>query len=91
LFVLEPFPETAVNQRFERWRTEQERTGVIFTEAQMEWLVMIKDHIASSLGIGMEDFESVPFNQKGGAVKALQLFGNRLNNILEELNEVLAV
>jgi len=88
--VLEPFPET-VNQRFERWRAEQERAGVMFTEAQMEWLLMIKDHIASSLGIGMEDFESVPFNQKGGAVKALQLFGNRLNNILEELNEVLMV
>lgn len=88
--ILEPFPET-VNQRFERWRAEQERTGVTFTAPQTEWLVMIRDHIASSLSIGVEDFESVPFNQKGGAVRAYQLFGKGLDNILEELNEALAV
>ena len=57
----------------------------------MAWLLMIKDHIASSLSIGMEDFELAPFYERGGPVKAYQLFGNRLNNILEELNEVLAV
>jgi type I restriction enzyme R subunit len=88
--ILEPFPET-VNLRFERWRAEQERAGVRFTEAQVEWLLMIKDHIASSLGIEIGDFENVPFNQKGGAVRAYQLFGKGLDNILEELNEVLAV
>ncbi|HIH45300.1 MAG TPA: DEAD/DEAH box helicase family protein [Candidatus Methanoperedenaceae archaeon] len=86
--VLEPFPET-VNQRFERWRAEQEIAGVTFTTAQMEWLLMIKDHIASSLSIGMEDFELAPFYERGGAVKAYQLFGKGLNNILEELNEAL--
>jgi type I restriction enzyme R subunit len=88
--VLEPFPET-VNQRFERWRAQQERAGGRFTQAQTEWLVMIKDHIATSLSIGNEDFELSPFYEKGGIVKAYQLFGNGLNNILEELNEVLAV
>ena len=88
--VLEPFPEM-VNQRFERWRAEQERAGVTFTKAQMEWLLMIKDHIASSLSIGIEDFELAPFYERGGAVRAYQLFGEGLDNILEELNEVLAV
>lgn len=88
--VLEPFPET-VNQRFERWRAEQEMAGVRFTEAQMAWLLMIRDHIASSLSIGMDDFELAPFYERGGPAKAYQLFGNRLNNILEELNETLAV
>ncbi len=86
--VLEPFPET-VNQRFERWRAEQERAGVRFTDAQIEWLVMIKDHIALSLSIEMEDFELAPFYERGGAVKAYLLFGKGLNNILEELNEAL--
>ncbi len=33
--VLEPFPET-VNQRFKRWRAEQERAGVRFTQAQLK-------------------------------------------------------
>ncbi len=88
--VLEPFPET-VNQRFERWKSEQEMAGVGFTQAQTEWLVMIKDHIATSLRIGNEDFELSPFYEKGGIVKAYQLFGNGLDNILEELNEMLVV
>jgi len=70
---------------------QQERAGVKFTQAQTEWLVMIKDHIATSLTIGNEDFELSPFYEKGGVVKAYQFLGNVLNNILEELNEVLAV
>ncbi len=87
--VLEPFPET-VNQRFERWKSEQEMAGVRFSEAQMAWLLMIKGHIASSLSIEIEDFELAPFYERGGPVKAYQLFGNQLNNILAELNEALA-
>jgi predicted transcriptional regulator len=31
-----------------------------------------------------------PFQGKGGAVKAYQLFGDKLNTILKELNEALA-
>ena len=38
----------------------------------------------------MDDFEYVPFAQKGGAGKVYQLFGERLPGLLEELNEVLA-
>jgi type I restriction enzyme R subunit len=51
---------------------------------------MIKDHIATTLSIGMDDFELAPFNQKGGAVKVYQLFGKDLDGILQELNERLA-
>ncbi len=51
---------------------------------------MIKDHIASSVSIKMDDFENVPFNQKGGIVKAYQLFGQELDNVLAELNEAMA-
>lgn len=88
--VLEPFPET-VNHRFEKWIEEQECSGVSFSPEQKEWLLMIKDHIASSVSIEMDDFENVPFNQKGGPVKAMQLFGDGLNTIMEELNEVLLI
>lgn len=87
--VLEPFSDV-VNRRFIEWLSEQERSGRKFTSEQKEWLTMIKDHIASSLSVGMDDFENVPFNQKGGAVKAYQLFGQELNKIIEELNMVLA-
>jgi type I restriction enzyme R subunit len=86
--VLEPFSET-VNERFSRWLNEQESLGRRFTPEQMEWLLMIKEHIATSLGIGMEDFEYAPFYEKGGRVRVYQLFGQEVNKVLQELNEVL--
>src|SRR3990170_1158646 len=87
--VLEPFTET-VNDRFYKWLSEQEKSDRKFTPEQIEWLTMIKDHIATSLSIGMNDFEYVPFHEKGGVVKVYQVFGEELKNILEELNEALA-
>jgi type I site-specific restriction endonuclease len=87
--VLEPFPET-VNHRFDNWLAQQEKLGKKFSPEQMEWLTMIKDHIATSLNIEMDDFEYAPFHEKGGLMKVYRLFGNDLNNVLEELNEVLA-
>jgi type I restriction enzyme R subunit len=86
--VLEPFPET-VNQRFNDWLLQQEKLGRAFNEAQRDWLEMIKEHIATSLTIEMGDFEYAPFYEKGGALKAYQVFGDDLNKTLEELNEVL--
>ena len=75
--------------RFDDWLAEQEKPGRTFAPEQMEWLIRVKDHIVSSVCISMEDFENVPFNQKGGAIKAYQLFGNGLDDILKEFNEVL--
>ena len=86
--ILEPFPET-VTRRFDSWLTEQEQAGTVFTPQQREWLKMIKNHIASSLSIGMDDFEYTPFAERGGPVKAYQLFGEGLGTILETLNEQL--
>lgn len=86
---LEPFSET-VEERFKTWLSEQDSMGRKFKPEQMEWLRMIKDHIVTSLSIGMDDFELAPFNQKGGAVKVYQLFGKELDEILKDLNERLA-
>ena len=86
--ILEPFSD-AVNHRFERWLAQQEELERKFTTEQKEWLTMIKDHITTSLTIGIDDFENVPFNQKGGAVKAYKIFGRDLNKVIEELNTVL--
>jgi len=87
--MLEPFSDT-VNERFNFWISEQKKTGKTFNKEQMEWLLMIKDHISASLSIEMEDFEFAPFHDKGGPVKVYRLFGPDLDRILEELNEVLA-
>ncbi len=87
--LLEPFSDS-VNRRFNDWMEQQEKVRKSFTPEQKEWLVMIKDHIATSLSISIDDFQSVPFNQRGGAIKVYQLFGQDLDRILEDLNEVLA-
>ncbi len=86
--VLEPFSET-VDSNFNKWLAQQEQSGRRFTPEQREWLVMIKEHVATSASIGLDDFENVPFSQKGGAVKASKLFEQQLDKLLEELNEVL--
>lgn len=86
--VLEPYYDV-VNQRFNEWLLAQERAGRAFTSEQRDWLVMIKNHIATSLSIGINDFEYTPFNERGGAVKVSQLFGQDLEPLLNELNEVL--
>ena len=86
--ILEPFSES-VNSKFNEWLTQQEKAGKKFTAQQKEWLNMIKDHISESLSMGIEDFEYVPFNQKGGAYRAYKIFGKDLTTILNDLNVVL--
>ncbi len=87
--VLEPFFDI-VDRRFDDWLKQQEKLGKKFTTEQREWLMMIKDHISTSLSIGMSDFELAPFYEKGGPVKFHNIFGETADKILEELNEVLA-
>lgn len=83
-----PFAEI-VNMRFEKWLKEHEQQGKKFTPEQMDWLVKIKDHIASSLAIEKDDFDLSPFYEEGGLIKAYKVFGNDMDKILTELNEVL--
>ena len=80
----------SVEERYREWLKQQESAGAKFTEEQRRWLDAIKDHIASSLHIEADDFDYAPFSQLGGLGKAHQLFGERLNKILNELNERLA-
>ena len=85
---LEPFPES-VRQRFENWIAEQQANGSNFNEDQIQWLTAIAEHVGTSIEITPEDLESLPFSQKGGLGRAYQLFGERLQPLLDELNEVL--
>ncbi len=80
----------AVEERYAEWIEEQEASGVTFTTDQRKWLDAIKDHIANSLTIEQDDFEYAPFSQLGGLGKAYDLFGDRLNALLVELNARLA-
>ena len=85
---LEPFPQI-VERRFTNWLAEQTKAGRTFTAEQMEWLVMIKNHIATSANIVMADLQLTPFQEKGGAIRADKIFNQKLDRLLEELNEVL--
>ena len=51
---------------------------------------MMRDHIATSLEIDMDDFDLTPFAGEGGLAKAAQVFGTELRTIVSELNEALA-
>ena len=88
--MLLPFSEL-VTEKFEKWLQTQESSDRVFTPEQKEWLVMIKDSIASSVSIGIDALDDVPFNQKGGRVKFYKLFGDDYEKILEELHEVLII
>jgi type I restriction enzyme R subunit len=61
-----------------------------FTPEQMNWLYMIKDYVTSSFHIDKDDFDLNPFNAQGGLSKMWQLFGDETEEIINELNEVLA-
>ncbi len=61
-----------------------------FTEEQMQWLRMIKDHIATSIHLDADDLDYTPFDAEGGKGKMWQLFGEQMDKIINELNEALA-
>ncbi len=79
-----------VEERYQQWTGEKQAAGVTFTADQKKWLDAIKDHIAASLNIEQDDLEEVPFNMIGGLGRAYELFGDKLNSILDELNMRLA-
>jgi type I restriction enzyme R subunit len=86
---LRPFHDQ-VNERFAQWLMQQEEKGRRFTDEQRQWLEAIRDHIAASFAIEVDDFDYVPFAQRGGLGKANQVFGKDLHSLLDELNKSLA-
>jgi len=47
---------------------------------------MMKDYIATSMNIEKDDFDNDPFAKKGGLMKVWNIFGDQLEEIVEELN-----
>ena len=52
-----------------------------------EWL---KDHIATSIHLDVDDLDYTSFDAEGGKGKMWQLFGEQMDEIINELNEALA-
>lgn len=83
--------DKTVDKNFQDWTfKKQAGNAPKFTEEQMQWLRMIKDYVTNSFHIEKEDFDLNPFNALGGLGKMWQLFGDKTEEIINELNEALA-
>ncbi len=82
---LTPFADR-VNYNFMQWTLRRNAGAVHFTEEQMEWLRLIKEHIVTSLSILPEDLDLTPFDRKGGLLGFYQAFGDGYEAILDEMN-----
>ena len=83
--------DKTIDENFKKWIFQQNAgQHNRFTQQQMDWLRMIKDHVVSSYHIEMEDLDYTPFDSKGGRGKMYELFGDSMTSIIDELNEVLA-
>lgn len=88
--TLSPFAET-VRRNFQNWIMKRHSgAGQKFTEEQMEWLRMIRDHIASSFHLDQEDLDMAPFDAHGGMGQMYRLFGDQMVSVISEMNEAMA-
>ena len=88
--TISPYSET-VRRNFQNWiMTRHSGSGEKFNEEQMDWLRMIRDHIASSFHLERDDLDMAPFDGKGGMGQMYKVFGDRMDSVIDELNEALA-
>lgn len=82
--------DKSVDQNFQKWIFGKHAGKPKFSEEQMHWLRMIKEHISMSFHIDTDDLDYTPFDSLGGRGKMYQLFGEGMEDLIEELNTVLA-
>ena len=88
--VLEPFSKK-VEQQFNLWIGRQKKAGKEFSAEQLDWLKLVRNHLSANIEINKKDFMEIPnFADRGGLVKAKQLFSNdNFDNMLEDLRQTL--
>ena len=88
--TLSPYRDT-VRRNFQTWiMTRHKGSGEKFNEQQMAWLHMIRDHIITSFHLDRSDLDMAPFDSQGGMGQMYKLFGDRMDEVIDELNEALA-
>ena len=75
-----------VKARFRDWVLSENAGNEHFSEEQMEWLRMLRDTVAVNASVTLEDLDYAPFDGRGGLGKFYALFGNRYEELIEELN-----
>lgn len=83
--------DKTVDRNFQKWVFEKQAGALKFNEEQMNWLRMMKEHIAASFHIEVDDMDRTPFDAHGGRGMMFQLFGSGMNTVISEMNEALAV
>lgn len=84
-----PFNNT-VRKNFQDWIMKYHAgSSEKFNEQQMAWLHSIRDHIASSCHFERDDLDMAPFDAQGGLGKMHQLFGDRMDWVIEAMNREL--
>ena len=81
---LQDFSKVA-NSRFELWKGRQIKRGVEFTEEQLVWLEGIKNYIVSNAYIELAEVQEA-MEDKGGIMRAREVFGEQLQAILDDLS-----
>ena len=88
--TISPYAET-VRRNFQHWiMTRHSGGGEKFNEEQMDWLRMIREHIVTSFHLDRDDLDMAPFDGKGGLGQMYTLFGDQMDEVIDELNEALA-
>lgn len=83
--------EDRVRRNFQNWILRRHQgAGEKFTEDQMEWLRMIRDHVATSFRIEVDDLDYAPFDALGGLGRMHGLFGDSYATVMDEMNEALS-
>jgi type I restriction enzyme R subunit len=81
-----------VRRNFQDW-IMQRHAGVPtdrkFSQEQLAWLQLIRDHACTSLRFERDDLDYAPFDAQGGLSKMYQLFGDEMDSLIDELNEAL--
>ena len=88
--TLEPFA-AGVEQRFNLWLGREKNAGRVYSDEQMTWLKLIKDHVAANAEVTQDDLQAAPsFTDKGGRIAAARVFGPaRVAPLLEDVSDAL--
>jgi type I restriction enzyme R subunit len=84
---LTPFADT-VRRNFRDWILRK-NAGQPFNAEQTAFLQLIRDHVATACRLEREDLDYAPFDAKGGLGKMYELFGERMDALIEEANQEL--
>ncbi|MCC5865690.1 MAG: DEAD/DEAH box helicase family protein [Wenzhouxiangella sp.] len=87
--TLEPFGQV-VERRFNLWLGREKKAGREYSAEQEDWLRAIASYIAANAEIAPRDFMDAPaLADRGGLLRARQVLGTELNDMLDELQMAL--